>query len=206
MDNIKHWHETMAFPGMSKSKKTGANEKGKDEFKKLYFTGAPSVRQIFHAAYGMNADDKLKKVLFERLLPCISSRARIPRDIMLSAAHRASRPLAADEMEDKGRTLAVACALIRKYHNDRMQNKQSEEEWNMYLDENVNDRSYLFGRMLAYAQNIERYAQREKERQSGDEKRATNADRLRAAFAQHPARTWKIIDRQLMPYIIQLGG
>ena len=206
VDNIKHWHETMAFPGMSKSKKTGANEKGKDEFKKLYFTGAPSVRQIFHAAYGMNADDKLKKVLFERLLPCISSRARIPRDIMLSAAHRASRPLAADEMEDKGRTLAVACALIRKYHNDRMQNKQSEEEWNMYLDENVNDRSYLFGRMLAYAQNIERYAQREKERQSGDEKRATNADRLRAAFAQHPARTWKIIDRQLMPYINQLGG
>lgn len=204
VENIRHWHRTCCFPGMSKFKKTGVNEKGKEQFTKLYFTGAPSIGQIFNTAYGMNADDKYRKAIFERLLPCISSRARLPRDIMLAAAHSASRPLAADEKEDKNRTLAIACALVRKYHNDITANKNDEGEWKMYLDENVNDRSYLFGRMLAYAQYIEQFAQYKKASENGDDKRPTNAQRLRAAFAQHPARTWMVLDRQLIPYITRL--
>ena len=67
----------------------------------------------------------------------------------------------------------------------------------MALDENCNDRDYLFGRALAYAQKIEELAQWA----SGNEARQTNAERLKFAFSEHPARTWRLLMRQLQPYV-----
>lgn len=72
----------------------------------------------------------------------------------------------------------------------------------MGVDETLQDRSYLFGRILACAEQIERYAQN----QSGtaSEKRPTNAERLRVSFVQMPARTTMLLQEKLAPYLDRL--
>lgn len=70
----------------------------------------------------------------------------------------------------------------------------------MSLDENLKDRSYLFGRLLATAQQIEEYAL-----SMTGEKRETNAERLMHQFKLHPYKTWGIITDKLRPYIARLG-
>lgn len=72
----------------------------------------------------------------------------------------------------------------------------------MGVNENNNDRSYLFGRILACAEQIERRAQADSG--STNDKRATNAERLRVAFVQHPAKTTVILQEKLDPYINRL--
>ena len=69
----------------------------------------------------------------------------------------------------------------------------------MKVDETIKDRNYLFGRILACAEQIERRAliQLGKE----NEKRLTNAERLRTAFALHPATTTLLLDKKLNPYL-----
>lgn len=70
----------------------------------------------------------------------------------------------------------------------------------MALDTGEMDRNYLFGRALAYAQQLESYALR----QAG-ENRNTNAERMQTAFSQHPAKVWKTLYHALLPYLQRLG-
>jgi len=83
----------------------------------------------------------------------------------------------------------------KKYRYDKF-----KEEWSMALDENQTDRSYLFGRLLAVAQQIEEWALN-----STGEKRDTNAERLMHQFKLHPYKTWGIITDKLRPYISRIG-
>ena len=69
----------------------------------------------------------------------------------------------------------------------------------MALNEAETDRSYLFGRVLAYAEELERCALRE-----AGENRETNAQRLRFQYVQHPAKTLDILYGRLEPYINRL--
>lgn len=66
----------------------------------------------------------------------------------------------------------------------------------MGVDENIQDRSYLFGRILACAEQIERRAQSQ-----SDDKRPTNAERLRVVFVQRPAKTTELLQERLTPYL-----
>lgn len=148
------------------------------------------------AAFGDGASDKLLKSGVERLLPCIADGAPLPIDIMKAAARRAAQRVSMTRYE-QDKALTIACSLIRKFNNDRNQ----KEEWGMALQPEVNDRSYLFGRALAYAENIENYAL-----QLSGEDRTTNAERLMVAFAKHPAKTWMLIRVRLQPYQQKLGN
>lgn len=85
------------------------------------------------------------------------------------------------------KTLSIACALINK-----------KEGRSVALDTVTTDRNYLFGRMLAIADVLERRA-------LGDEDRPTNAIRYMNAFSRHPAKTWVIIQKSLRPYQMKLG-
>lgn len=164
--------------------------------KPVPFTGAPSPETIAEAAYGKKLSDGLKKSTVQRLLPCIVDGAALPRDLMQSAARRASNPgTQKEDQTENEQTLGTACALIRCWYNA----KEKKERWKMALDLEETDRSYLFGRALAYAQKIESdalYAQ--------GENRSTNAERMRAVYSQHPARTLKELDQALIPYIVRL--
>lgn len=69
----------------------------------------------------------------------------------------------------------------------------------MALDKTITDRSYLFGRLLAVADVLERGAL------GKEETRATNAIRYMNSFSQKPSRTWMTLQASLQPYQARLG-
>jgi CRISPR-associated protein Csd1 len=161
---------------------------GKDRI----FFGAPAPRDIAEVAYGRRIDEKLRKATVERLLPCIIDGAAIPRDLVESCVRRASNRNGIEYWEWE-KALGIACALYRKLNE--------KEDYQMALDENRATRDYLYGRLLALAENLEHWALR-----TADENRPTNAERLMQRFADHPYSTCRNIELSLMPYKIRLGG
>jgi len=179
LNRLINWHTTCAWIHDYKKSITGH---------RISFYGAPATKDIALAAYGPNADEKVVKGIMERLLPCIIDGRKIPFDIVRSAFYRATNP-AGKELWEWKKTLSIACALINK-----------EEGYGVALDPEISDRDYLFGRLLAIADVLERRAL------GGDESRETNAMRYMNAFSQHPERTWKTIQDSLLPYQAKLGS
>jgi len=195
LNRIERWHRTCIWKHSYKKTRDGFDEKGKPKFKYITFIGSPSPRDITLGAYGDKVSDKLKKATVERLLPCIIDGARLPYDLVNSSVNRVSNPISMERWEWE-KALTITCALIRKYRYDKF-----KEEWDMSLDENQKDRSYIFGRLLAIAQQIEEYALN-----TAGEKRDTNAERLMHQFKIHPYKTWGIITDKLKPYMARLGA
>lgn len=178
LNRLKKWHVTCTW--LHRYRKNEENET-------VQFYGAPSTKDIAFAAYGPKANEKVVKGLMERMLPCIIDERKIPLDIVKSAFHRASNPVSMEKWEWE-KTLSITCALINK-----------QEGYKVALDSENNDRDYLFGRLLAVADVLERRAL------SSDETRSTNAIRYMNSFSKHPARTWKTIQESLQPYQARLG-
>ncbi len=195
LNRIEHWHKTCIWKHSYKKIPDGVDEKGKPRFKSITFIGAPSPRDITLAVYGDKVSDKLKKSMVEKLLPCIIDGAKLPYDLVNSSVNRVSNPIVMEKWEWQ-KTLTITCALVRKYRYDKF-----KEEWSMSLDEKQTDRSYIFGRLLAIAQQIEEYAL-----YAAGEKRDTNAERLMHQFKIHPYKTWGIITDKLKPYMTRLGS
>jgi CRISPR-associated protein Cas8c/Csd1, subtype I-C/DVULG len=194
VQRVQSWHETcswilMEFPHDKREKSERA--------KPIFFRGAPAPKDIVTAAYGRQASDKLSKSTVQRLLPCIVDGAALPQDLMLCAVRRASNPMGMETPTEGQQTLRIACALVRKYHND----KEYKERWGMALNPDETDRSYLFGRAFAYAQQIESYAL-----SIAGENRSTNAERMQMAFTQHPAKIMKNLHSTVMLSLQKLGG
>lgn len=175
---LEQWHQSCCW--LHRYKKNS-------DKKMISFVGAPATKDIAFAAYGPRASDKIVKGLLERMLPSILDGRKIPLDIVRSAMNRASNPIGMENWEWE-KTLSITCALINK-----------KEGFDVALDINNKDRDYLFGRMLAIADVMERRAL------GKEEKRATNAIRYMNAFAQRPSRTWTIIQSNLQPYQAKLG-
>ncbi len=200
LNRLYKWYESCSWRHSYKRIQDGVDEKGRAKYKEKLFVGTPAPKEIVKAAFGiernerLEVDDKLMKSTIERLLPCITDGARIPYDIVKAAVNRASNPLSMSRYNWE-KVLSIACALVKKYRNDK-----NEEEWEMALDEKQMDRSYLFGRLLAIAQEIEEWAIR-----NSGEKRDTNAERLMHQFKLHPYKTWSVLTDKLRPYISRLG-
>lgn len=178
LDKLVHWHTSCAWlHRYHKNEQGGLSE----------FYGAPSTKDIAFAAYGPKANEKVVKGLMERILPCIVDGVKVPQDIVKSAFLRASNPVAMEKWEWE-KTLSIACALINV-----------REEYSMPLDNESGDRDYLFGRLLAVADVLERNAL------DADEKRSTNAIRYMNSFSKHPARTWQTIQNCIQPHQARLG-
>lgn len=69
----------------------------------------------------------------------------------------------------------------------------------MALDTANRNRSYLFGRLLAVAEQVERSAS------DYEEGRETNAIRMQSVFAQRPLYGWRILEEKLNPYFARLS-
>jgi CRISPR-associated protein Csd1 len=177
LEKLKKWHSTCVWLHRYRKDSQG-------EF--VQFLGAPATKDIAFAAYGPRASEKIVKGLMERMLPCIVDDVRIPQDIINSAIHRASNPVSMEKWEWE-KTLSITCALINR-----------KEAFNVALDVENEDRSYLFGRLLAVADVLERRA-------LGDETRSSNAIRYMNSFSMHPERTWMTIQRSLQPYQAKMG-
>jgi CRISPR-associated protein Csd1 len=178
LERIRGWHEHTAWH----------QNMGKDR----RFIGAPAPRDIAEAAYGRRVDDKLKKSVVERLLPCIVDGRPIPRDLVLACAQQATNPAGKEHWEWE-RGLGVACALVR--------GSKRERDYKMALEEDRNSRDYLFGRLLAIAEKIEGHAL-----YLAKESRGTTAERLMQRFSDHPSATWRTIELALRPYMQRLQG
>lgn len=174
LERIRQWHERYAWPqNFGKEKK---------------FIGAPAPHDIAEAAFGRRLDDKLKKATVERLLPCIVDGQAVARDLAMSAVRRATNRAGLEHWEWE-MVLGIACALFRGW------SASQGKEYQMALEEERTSRDYLYGRLLAVADNIESYALT-----STEKNRDTMAARLMQRFADRPYSTWRTIELALGPY------
>jgi CRISPR-associated protein Csd1 len=176
LDRIAGWHSEYAW----------RQNYSKDH----QFVGAPAPREIAETAYGRRLDDALRKATVGRLLPSIIDACPLPVDILRSVVRRVSNRNSLEKWEWE-KCLGIACALVRGSRKD--------ENYEMSLELSRTSRDYLFGRLLAIADNIEDRAQH-----LAKEKRDTNAAKLMQRFADHPCSTWRTIELAITPYKARL--
>ncbi|GAK11818.1 type I-C CRISPR-associated protein Cas8c/Csd1 [Geomicrobium sp. JCM 19039] len=186
LDNLVYWHQTCAWRHLY------LDESNKEQS----FVGAPTTEDIAYAAYGQRVNDKIVKGFIERILPCIIDKKPIPIDIVRSTYNRAINPIGLNYKANKSyeweKLFSISCALIRKRYSDR------EEFWDVALNTETTDRSYLFGRLLAMADFFERGEL--------EANRATNAMRYMNSYVNNPTRTWSTIEQSLQPYYVRKGA
>lgn len=142
----------------------------------------------------IKCSDKLKKETIARLIPCVIEGRNLPKDILRNLVNRASRPLSYSLKGNWRNVLNAACGMIRKAKIEK------GEICNMDLDENRNDRDYLYGRLLAVADVAEElinYIEKEE--------RLTNAERYFEKFSNSPALTWAMMRKRLSPYFNKMN-
>ena len=171
------------------------NAKKTDKKKTLWAFVPPSPYSIAEAVYGKSLSDTLKKQLYARLLPVIAggTSVPIPEDLVRQSFQAACNPNSCENWEWQ-RNIGVACALYKGWrarHHDLSQRRT----YPMSLDTQNRSRDYLYGRLLAVAENTESYAL-----YLAGEKRATTAERYMQRFAEHPFATWRNIELALKPY------
>ncbi len=155
----------------------------------------PTLRQLAEFAFGnertgkMNVDEDVLAATVQRLLQCVIDCAPLPKDIVFALVHKFSRPLAFVERYNLNMMQNLAFTAVKSYRNQLF-----KEEWNLGLDTTCTDRSYLFGRLLAIAENLEN------DTYGKDDRRTANALRYQFAFSQHPMSTWKTLYEKLTPY------
>jgi len=205
LHNLRLWHESCCWKHFYVKDK-----------KVRYYEGMASISEVALAIYGTeqgedkssrqlklakNSDNKapMLAATFERLRPCIIEGAAIPWDIVRAAIVKASNPLAYGNRYNYERVLRIACSLVKRlYWEKKQRNEREGVIFGMELDKNNQDRSYLYGRMLAVAERIERLTYEK------GETRITNAERYMQAFSRNPFRTWTIIWNNIQPYMKQL--
>ncbi len=182
LDRLDKWGDTLSWYFRTKSKT---------------IVQTPLIWQIVNCAFGtqqgefIKADEKLMKEHSQRILYCMLNDKPIPLDIVRAISTRASNPQAY-KSGSYSRLLSTACAVISKYYRDK------GEDLKMTLDYENADRSYLFGRLLAVAELVERSTY------SNDEKREPNAIRYQSMFYKKPLTTWTVIHESLAPYFQKL--
>ena len=141
----------------------------------------PSPYSIAEAVYGKSLSDTLKKQLYARLLPVIAggTSVQIPEDLVRQSFQAACNPNGCENWEWQ-RNIGVL---------------SQRRTYPMSLDTQNRSRDYLYGRLLAVAENSESYAL-----YLAGEKRATTAERYMQRFAEHPFATWRNIELALKPY------
>ena len=171
------------------------NTKKSDKKKTLWAFVPPSPYSIAEAVYGKSLSDTLKKQLYARLLPVIAggTSVPIPEDLVRQSFQAACNPNGCENWEWQ-RNIGVACALYKGWrarHHDLSQRRT----YPMSLDTQNRSRDYIFGRLLAVAEHLERTALR-----IANETRATNAENYMQRFVMRPFHTWEQLETNLKPY------
>jgi len=160
-----------------------------------YKLETPTFHKIAKYAFGceqgksIEVNDKILKEQVQRLVKCMLEKQPMPKDIVCALVNRASAPLAYSR-GNRECVLSTACAVIVKYYRDKGILKEGESNV-MKLDLKNRNRSYLFGRMLAVFEKIERATYER------GESREPNAIRLQSAYVNHPLKTWMILEETL---------
>lgn len=167
------------------------------KYKGQYYNETPRIKEIIESAYGKKVNESLYKNAYERLFISIVDGRKIPIDIVKKLYQRASNPVVFEYDYEYEKVLSVACSVIRNFYMNR-----KEKEYNyMALEYENKDRSYLYGRLLAVADEVENYAIYIKD--AG--KRTTNAKRYMSSFSRSPYKIWGIIHNAILPYLDTVG-
>ena len=204
MDALLYWQEHCKWRRYMTVEK---NDGGK---KNILCECSPSPRDMALAAFGtqrsnwLEADSKLIRAVTNRLLPYITGKGRkIPLDIVRAAARRASMPQSMKPFVWYNDVLCVVCAMIRFNY----EKEKGDRTMDKFLEDNVNDRNVLFGRLLAVYDLMEQRAMFERDENGKvKEGRTTNARRYWNAFSSRPAKTLDTIYRNTNPYRKKLNG
>lgn len=170
----------------------------------------PSIEEMEKAVFGADFITRIKskketsgtkqvKHFYLNMLACISGGRRVPIGYAMTAYHRVLKPQSfrdksgSWQKDDWINCMGVALAMLKSAN--------TKEEYNVALNEKETDRSYLYGRLTAVADEIESKALRET-----DSDRMTNAVRLFTAMQQRPATTWQSLEEKLNPYFGKLSA
>jgi len=201
LKKLQDWHDTCRWQFIRIIK----DEKG-NKIDAIKYTGAPSIDAIITCVYGSargkdTGYNKMKKRARETMVRCIFDNSSFPRNFLIQAVRRASAPLANSVINSKFnrsafmQNISVACALVNKSLKD-----EGKEPYGMSIEQERNDRDYLYGRLLAAADKLEEYALFKK----GNKRQETAAIRYMQIFSQKPYSTWNTIHQTLVPYIQQV--
>ena len=170
--------------------------KSEDEKKKkvppVHAIGTPTPKTIAECAYGSRVKGQLVEKTVQRILPCILDGSLIPADLETQCVKSASNLLVVENFR-RSVVLETACSV---YKYNQIIKTRNEEVYQLALEENRTTRDYLYGRLLAIAQQEENAAL-----QKMGESREPNAIRYMQQFAMKPASTWKnLYADKLKPY------
>ena len=179
---LKQWHQTACWQFVMKNRA---------------FTGAPSAADVVTAAYGEEYGGRLTvmdKALFarqfNRVMSVILSGRPMPPDMMGKLVKRAKDPCRYHEYSHWLLVLQVTCAVLNR----------DAVKGDIMLDKASRDRSYLWGRLMAVADYIERLHFHETR-----EGRVTTVCRYMEMVSRSPVRYWGIIQKRLIPHLKKAG-
>lgn len=195
-DAIKNWQEHCRWYRNVKLEKSEGGRK------RITCECTPSPRDMALAAFGvqrsewLEADSKVIRSTVKRLLPCITRKGvRIPPDLIKAAVRRASMPQTMSDFVWYNDVLCVVCAMIR--FNYEKEGRMMDH----FLNDNLEDRNVLFGRLLAVCDYMEQRAMYERDEEGRvKETRTTNAKRYWNAYSSRPAKTFQTIKQNLVAY------
>lgn len=202
---ILQWHVDAAWP-LTFFKKSIVE--GAERVNVVQYEGAPAFTDIINCACGTSdrsskSYQRFAKDVKERLIECMFGGAQFPMSILNAACHKVTKPMGYDNIRVWRRDFEIACSLWKKHYIDETRKQHRQEDViTMYLEPNRDDRDYLYGRLLALADNFEESVLRKQ----GVKDRPTNAIKLMSNFTAKPYTTWGTLWKQLTPYLKSANG
>lgn len=189
LERIEKWHTVGRWWQRDCDKAAKDAKKGKSWYPAYY--GIPSPKKLIAAYRGEKISNSQLDMEMHRIFFSIVQGVPLPIDMERMAFQRVIRRAVCDPLPEwEHLLLEPACSIVCKRLNQR------REEYTVALDREKTERSYLFGRLLAAADQMERATFKEEERGS----RTTNAMRYMNRFAARPSSTWQDLQMKLLPY------
>ena len=189
LERIEKWHTVGRWRQRDCDKAAKGAKKGKSWYPAYY--GVPSPKKLIAAYRGEKISNSQLDMEMHRIFFSIVQGVPLPIDMERMAFQRVIRRAVCDPLPEwEHLLLEPACSIICKRLN------QGREEYTVALDKEKTERSYLFGRLLAAADQMERATFKEEERGS----RTTNAMRYMNRLASRPSSTWQDLQMKLLPY------
>lgn len=165
---------------------------------------SPSIYRLTDYIMGMEFEDNVTKITcknkklraktVERLIPCVLEGKKIPLDLVNRMYHnlckRSSYGVTWSSLVE------VGCSIMKKYNMDHIKKGEVSE----LLDNENNDRSYLYGRLLAIYEKLEADVLNTNSKKGDGGNRSTNAERLWTVYTKTPARALMILEDKIRPY------
>lgn len=202
LDMLEQWYLSCWWRIWRKDRKNGGP---------MLTESSPGPHEIGRAVFGSSgmrtadADFRMERSVtrlvrrfYNDILLCIVNGRPMPLSYTMAACRRIYQPNTFTDQKgswqrfDWENCMAVTLAMLKSSY--------PKEDYNVSLNSECKDRSYLFGRLAAVADVVETRAM------SGSDSgwRQTNAVRYFSAMQQRPAATWKTIETKLAPYYSRL--